>query len=72
MMVSRLCFPLVPLKTILVFSSRVKSAVGYMLDDQGIGVRVPVGAKLFSSLRLSFWASPSLLSNGYCGLFLRE
>jgi hypothetical protein len=44
---------------------------GYGLDDRGVGVRVPVGSGIFSSPRLPdrLWAPPSLLSNGYCGLF---
>jgi hypothetical protein len=39
--------------------------------DRGVGVRVPVGSRIFSpSLRPDrFWGSPSLLSNGYLGLF---
>jgi hypothetical protein len=32
--------------------SAVGIATGYELDDQGIGVRVPVGANIFSSSRL--------------------
>jgi hypothetical protein len=46
-------------------------ATGYGLDDRGIGVRVPVGSRVFSSPcrpdRL--WGPPSLLSNGYQRLF---
>jgi hypothetical protein len=45
----------------------------YGLDDGGAGVRVPVGSRSFSSPRrpdrLRF--PPSLISNGYWGLFLR-
>jgi hypothetical protein len=48
-------------------------ATDYGLDDGGVGVRVPVGLRFFSSLRRSdrFWGPPSLLSNGYQGLFPR-
>jgi hypothetical protein len=42
---------------------------GYGLDDGGVGVRVPVGSKIFSSPRRPdrLWGLPSLLSNGYGG-----
>jgi hypothetical protein len=48
-------------------------ATGYGLDDRGVGVRVPVRGKIFSSLRRPYllWGSPSHLSNGYQGIFLR-
>jgi hypothetical protein len=52
--------------------SAVGIVTGCWLDDQGVGVRVLVGAKIFISPcrpdRL--WGLPSLLSNGYRGLFL--
>jgi hypothetical protein len=40
---------------------------GYGLDDVGVGVRVPVGVRVFSSPHRPdwFWGPPSLLSNGY-------
>jgi hypothetical protein len=48
-------------------------ATGYGLDDLGVGVRVPVGPRIFTFLcrpdRL--WGPPSLLSNGYRVLFPR-
>jgi hypothetical protein len=42
-------------------------ATGYGLDDQRVGVRVPVGARIFSSPCYSdrLWGPPSLLLNGY-------
>jgi hypothetical protein len=41
-------------------------ATGYWLDGRGVVVRVPIGARFFSSLRRpdQFWGSSSLLSNG--------
>jgi hypothetical protein len=45
-------------------------ATGYGLDDRGVGVRVPVRSRIFSSPcrpdRL--WDPPNLISNGYLGL----
>jgi hypothetical protein len=40
-----------------------------LLDDRGVGVRVPIGSRIFSSPRRPdrFWGPPSLLSNGYRG-----
>jgi hypothetical protein len=45
-------------------------AIGYGLDDWGVGVRVPVGSKIFlSACRPGrFWVPLNLLSNGYRGL----
>jgi hypothetical protein len=38
------------------------------MDDQGVGVRVPVGARIFTSCRTDgLWGPLSLLSNGYRG-----
>jgi hypothetical protein len=41
---------------------------GYRLDDQGVGVRLPVGARIFSSPRPNKLWSPHNLSNGYRGV----
>jgi hypothetical protein len=53
--------------------SAVGIATGYGQDDRGVGVRVPVGSRIFS-FPLSpcrFWGLPSLLSNGYRGFIPR-
>jgi hypothetical protein len=51
--------------------SSVGIATGYGLDDQGVGVRVPVGVRICTSPcrpdRL--WGPSNLVSNGYRGLF---
>jgi hypothetical protein len=51
--------------------SSVGIATGYRLGDRGVGVRVPVGSKIFSSPYRPdrLWGPPSLLLNGYRGLF---
>jgi hypothetical protein len=53
--------------------SAVGIATGYGLDGRGVGVGVPVGTRIFSSLRCPdrLWDPRSLLSNGYQGLFPR-
>jgi hypothetical protein len=53
--------------------SVVDIATGYELDDRGVGVRVPVGSRIFSSLCLPdrLCGPPSLLFNGYRLLFPR-
>jgi hypothetical protein len=44
---------------------------GYGLDDREVGVRVPVGSRIVSSLRRPdrFWGPSNLLSKGYKRLF---
>jgi hypothetical protein len=51
--------------------SSVGIATGYGLDDGGVGVRVPVGARIFPSPCRPDRSCglPSLLSNGYRGIF---
>jgi hypothetical protein len=53
--------------------SVVGIATGYGLDDQGLGVGVPVRSKNFSSPRFPnrLWGPLNLLSDGYRGLFPR-
>jgi hypothetical protein len=55
--------------SVLSLGSSVGVATGYGLDDRGVGVRVPVGARIFTSPcrpdRL--WVSANLLSSGYRG-----
>jgi hypothetical protein len=53
--------------------SAVVVATGYGLNDQGVGVRVLAKSRIFSSPRRPdrFRGPPSLLSNGYLGLFPR-
>jgi hypothetical protein len=44
---------------------------GYGLDDQGVGVRVPIASSIFASPRRPdwFWIPLNPLSNRYRGLF---
>jgi hypothetical protein len=50
--------------------SVVGIATSYGLDDQGVGVRVPVGSRIFSSPRSSdrLWGPPNLITNWYRGV----
>jgi hypothetical protein len=51
--------------------SAVGIAIGYELDDRGVGVRVPVVSRIFSSPRRPdrFCGPPNLLSDAYRKLF---
>jgi hypothetical protein len=50
--------------------SIVRIATSYGLNDRGVGVRVPLGSRIFSSSRRPdrLWGPPNLLSVGYGGL----
>jgi hypothetical protein len=54
-------------------ASVVDISTGYGLDGSEVGVRVPVGSRIFSPPRRSdrLWGPRSLLSNGYRVLFPR-
>jgi hypothetical protein len=49
--------------------SVVGIANGYGLDGRGVGVRILVGSRIFSSPHHpdQLWGPPNLLSNGYQG-----
>jgi hypothetical protein len=53
------------------WDSAVGIETGYGLDDGGVGVRVPVGSRIFPSPHCPhwMWGPPSLLIYGYQGLF---
>jgi hypothetical protein len=55
------------------WDSAVDIATSYGLNDRGVGVRVPVRSRIFSSLRRPnrLRGPPSFLFNGYRGLFPR-
>jgi hypothetical protein len=54
--------------------SAIGIATGYGLDGRGVGVRVPVGWRIFFSPRRHdrFWGPTSLLSSGYPGIYPRS
>jgi hypothetical protein len=51
------------------WNSAVSTATSYRVDDQGVGVPVLVGSRIFSSPHRSdwTWGTPNLLFNGYGG-----
>jgi hypothetical protein len=57
---------------IYILVTPVGIATGYWLDDRGVGIRVPVGSRMFTSPRRPdrLWGPPNLLLNGYGGSFL--
>jgi hypothetical protein len=52
-------------------TGRAGIATGYWQDDRGFGVRVPMGARIFTSAHRpdQLWDPPTLLSSGYWVLF---
>jgi hypothetical protein len=59
--------------TIMIVAIRVlEIATGYGVDTKGVEVRLPVEARIFSSLPCPdlFWVPPTLLFYGYRRLFL--
>jgi hypothetical protein len=54
------------------YDSAVGLVTGYGLDDEGVGVRVPAEERILTPFPPGrFWGPPSLLWNGYRGLFPR-
>jgi hypothetical protein len=52
------------------WDNAVGIATGYWIDEGEVGVRVPVGSRIFTSGRPhQLWGPPNLLSNGYRELF---
>jgi hypothetical protein len=51
--------------------SSVGIATGYVLDDRGVAVRVPVGQESSPSRPDRLWSPPNFLHNGYRVLFPR-
>jgi hypothetical protein len=57
-------------KTTYIYICTVGIATGYGLNVRGVGVRVPVWSRMFSSPRRPYrlWGPPNLLSNVYRGV----
>jgi hypothetical protein len=70
-------YPLILISRLMTLPWNRDSAVGiataYGRDDRGVGVRVPVGSRIFSSCRpYRLWGPPNLLYNEYLRLFPQE
>jgi hypothetical protein len=48
----------------LYYGSAVGIATGYWLDDLEVGIRVPIGSRIFTKSSISFLGLTSLLSIG--------
>jgi hypothetical protein len=46
------------------WDSSVGTATGYWLDDRGVGVRVPVGSRIFTSTSRGIHPTSYPMSNG--------
>jgi hypothetical protein len=73
MIVSTICNPWTFKIIIIIIRSRdsaIGVATGYWLDDRGVGVRVSVVSRIFTSRSRPdrLWGPPNLLSNGSPGL----
>jgi hypothetical protein len=55
----------------IIIGGSSSSIFSYGLDDRGVGVRIPVGVRIFTSPNRPdrLWVPPNLLSNGYRGPF---
>jgi hypothetical protein len=44
------------------------------MDDRGVGVRVPIGSRIFTSIRRPdwLWVPDNLIYNGYRELFPKD
>jgi hypothetical protein len=61
------CLIILTILLIRSLDSTVGTATGYGLGDRGLGVRIPVDSRIFSSPNRPdlLWGSPNLLSSGY-------
>jgi hypothetical protein len=58
------------LNKVMIRDNVVGIATGYGLEDRGIGVRIPVGSRIFTFPYHPdrVWGPPNLLYNGYRGV----